>query len=149
MLQFLNLLKFKCIDKKIILFQKIRLEISSNDFATRQEDVLCQNNVLYFPDKILFIRSKGSILASIPVKSIFTKQNCRETYRPRNQKKSEKALSREEKVAFVKQFVSAQGEMEACFVLNFGFDGQLPWPQVQSSPYRVWLLNFLKNGMFF
>ena len=52
----------------------------------------------------------------------------REKYRAR--KKSGKALSIEEKLAFVKDTVSGQGNMDACFVLNYGFEEQLPWPQV-------------------
>ena len=46
-------------------------------------------------------------------------------------KESGKALSKQEKVAFVKRIVSGQGNMDSCFVLNFGFKEQLPWPQVR------------------
>ena len=54
---------------------------------------------------------------------------CREKYgKP---KKLGKALSIEEKIAFVKDTVSGQGNMDACFVLNYGFEEQLPWPQVR------------------
>ena len=59
---------------------------------------------------------------------------CREKYGTR--KKSGKALSIEEKIAFVKDTVSGQGNMNACFVLNYGFEEQLPWPQVRQ---KIWL----------
>ena len=55
---------------------------------------------------------------------------CRDKYGTR--KKSAKALSKEEKEAFVKDIVTGQGNMDACFVLNFGFEEELPWPQVRN-----------------
>ena len=64
------------------------------------------------------------------IKLIFTKIICRDLYGT-DLKKSGKALTKEEKVAFVNRIVSGQGNMDSCFVLNFGFDEQLPWPQVR------------------
>ena len=52
-------------------------------------------------------------------------------------KKSVKALSNKEKVAFVKRIVSGQGNMESCFVLNFGYEEQLPWPQVRKLIFNL------------
>ena len=44
-----------------------------------------------------------------------------------------RALTEAEKLEFVSKSVSwIQGKdnMESCFILNFGFEAALPWPQV-------------------
>ena len=46
-----------------------------------------------------------------------------------------RVLSDEEKLEFVKTFTSWIEErdiMDTCFILNFGYDSPLPWPQVLS-----------------
>ena len=69
---------------------------------------------------------------------------CREKYGTR--RKSGKALSIEEKVAFVRDTVSGQGNMDACFVLNYGFEEQLPWPQVRKLEHKLKAWLCLKNS---
>ena len=53
------------------------------------------------------------------------------THKPKNT--LEKFLTNEEKLAFVKasvSWISSKDIMDTCFVLNFGYEALLPWPQV-------------------
>ena len=50
-----------------------------------------------------------------------------------------KALTDAEKLEFVSKSASwIQGKdiMDSCFILNFGYEASLPWPQVHLSLYR-------------
>ena len=59
---------------------------------------------------------------------------------------SGKSLTEKEKLTFVRKSVSwIEGRdmmdmmemMDACFVLNFGYEAPLPWPQVFSSYFHL------------
>ena len=50
-----------------------------------------------------------------------------------------KALTDAEKLEFVSKSASwIQGKdiIDSCFILNFGYEASLPWPQVHLSLYR-------------
>ena len=52
----------------------------------------------------------------------------------------EKILTEEEKFAFVRKsvtWIEGREMMDACFVLNFGYEAPLPWPQVFSSEFSL------------
>ena len=58
-----------------------------------------------------------------------------------------RVLTTEEKLEFVKtsvSWISSQDIMDTCFILNFGYEAPLPWPQVNISLMYV-LINFNKQ----
>ena len=50
-----------------------------------------------------------------------------------------RALTDAEKLEFLSKYVSwiqGKDDMDSCFILNFGYEASLPWPQVHLSLYR-------------
>ena len=64
------------------------------------------------------------------MKNIYVRKFLTKSQKTKNTTK--RVLTDEEKLEFVKISVSwISSNMNTCFILNFGYEASLPWPQVE------------------